>query len=81
MLYILSMDKRINKTIKMAKRRYIVELTKAQLDALIDCAINGQETYSDNYESNKKMVDKCEEAITCLNIAVLNGLKPIKTKA
>ena len=81
MLYILSMDKRINKTFKMAKRRYVVELTKAQLEALIDCAINGQETFMDDFEFYKKRINKCEEAISCLNRAKINGLKTIKTKA
>ena len=64
----------------MAKRRYVVELTKAQLDALINIACNGLETFShDDYY--KKVVAKGDEAITCLHDAQLNGLKTIKTKA
>lgn len=60
------------------RRRYVVELTKAQLEALIDLANNGIETFTDDYASNKKIVDKGDEAITKLNNAKLNGLKTIK---
>ena len=60
------------------KRRYVVELTEAQLEALIDLANNGRETFTDDYVYWKKLVDKGDEAIYALNIAKLNGLKTIK---
>jgi len=60
------------------RRRYVVQLTKAQLEALIDLAHNGLETFSDAYEYWKKVVDKGDEAITELNNAKRNGLKTIK---
>ena len=60
------------------RRRYVVELTKAQLEALIDLAINGMETFADDYAHWKKLVDKGDEAITKLKNAKQNGLKTIK---
>ena len=60
------------------RRRYVVELTKAQLEALIDLAHNGIETFTDSYTDWKKLVDKGDEAITKLNNAKQNGLKTLK---
>tara|TARA_R100000655_G_scaffold71281_2_gene109668 strand:- start:53 stop:244 length:192 start_codon:yes stop_codon:yes gene_type:complete len=59
------------------RRRYVVELTKAQLEALENCAINGRETYSHD-DFYHKLVNKGDEAIYALNIAKINGLKTIK---
>lgn len=60
------------------RRRYVVELTKAQLEALMSCALNGRETFTDDYTHWKKLVDKCDEAIDSLYDAEQNGLKTIK---
>ncbi len=60
------------------RRRYVVELTEAQLEALFSCAVNGMETFSDDYANNKKLVDKCDEALDSLNDAEQNGLKTLK---
>ena len=59
------------------KRRYVVELTEAQLEALIHLANNGWETFSNdcNYD---RLLNKGDEAITELNNAKQNGLKTIK---
>lgn len=60
------------------RRRYVVEFTEAELEALIDLAKNGIETFTDDYAYWKKLVDKGDEAIAKLNNAKLNGLKTIK---
>ena len=60
------------------RRRYVVELTKAQLEALIDLANNGWETFADDYEHWEKLLNKGDEAIAKLNNAKQNGLKTIK---
>jgi len=60
------------------RRRYVVELTKAQLEALINLANNGIETFTDDYAYWKKLADKGDEAITKLNNAKINGLKTLK---
>ena len=60
------------------RRRYVVELTEAQLKALISVATNGIETFTDDYTYWKKLVDKGEEAIINLNNAKQNGLKTLK---
>ena len=58
-------------------RRYVVELTKAQYDALFDCAICGQHVFNDDYSNNKVLIRKCDEAISQMNIARLNGMKSV----
>ena len=60
------------------RRRYVVELTKSQLEALINLATNGMETFADDYTHWKKLVDKGDEAIINLNNAKQNGLKTLK---
>ena len=61
------------------RRRYVVELTKAELQALIDCAIYGRETFSDDgCQSWKKIISKGDDGIMQLHIAKENGLKTIK---
>jgi len=59
------------------RRRYVVEFTKAELEALINLANNGRETFSHDNNFNK-LVNKGDKAITKLNYAQLNGLKTIK---
>jgi hypothetical protein len=58
-------------------RRYVVELTKAQFDALFSCAVCGQDVFNDDYSNNKVVVRKCDEAISEMNIARLNGMKSV----
>jgi hypothetical protein len=60
------------------RRRYVVELTKAQLEALIILAPNGWQTFADDYACWKKLLNKGDEAITKLQNAKQNGLKTIK---
>ena len=61
------------------RRRYVVELTKAQLEALIDLANNGWETFANDYNyDNDRLLNKGDEAIAKLNNAKQKGLKTIK---
>ena len=63
----------MNKT----RRRYVVELTKGQMKALLDCAICGMDVFS--YEDeNRKMIDKCKDATRSIYDAKANGLKTLK---
>ena len=59
------------------RRRYVVEFTKAELEALIHLANNGRETFSHDNDFNK-LVNKGDKAITKLNYAKFEGLKTIK---
>jgi len=59
------------------RRRYVVELTEAQFEALFSCAVCGMDTFSDD-DQWRRMINKCDEAIINLNNAKQNGLKTIK---
>lgn len=59
------------------RRRYVVELTKAQLEALIDCTCRGIEECSDDYYFHKTW-RKGTEALKEIYYAQNNGLKTLK---
>ena len=58
------------------KRRYVIELTKAQYDALFDCAICGREDFGQQYGYNN-LFKKCNEALDEMHEARLNGMKSV----
>jgi len=57
-------------------RRYVVELTKSQYDALFSCAVCGLEEFGQNY-GNEGMIKKCDEAISEMNRSKRNGMKSV----
>lgn len=64
------------------KKRYIVELTKAEFEAMFTVLVHGYtekfEVSWDEGEIDKREMKMCDKAFTQLNIAKNKGLKTIK---
>ena len=65
----------------MAKRRYIVELTKAEIEALESMAYKGLNTHFEttfDVRQEPRLYDKAKKGIDELDKAIRKGLKTIK---
>jgi hypothetical protein len=61
------------------RRRYVVELTKGEFEALFSMAICGQVTMEqDGYGEQLRFARKCYHSFTQMNKAKANGLKTLK---
>jgi len=63
----------------MAKRRFILELTEAELNAVLHCAVRGQvDIESNGLESTQKHARKMYSVLDKIATARLIGMKTIK---